>query len=298
MVSEGPSIWSEVTPRVSVVIPCRDGADTILEQLHCVTQQDAQVPFEVVVADNGSRDGTREIVQAFAEESSRAVSIVDASASSGINVARNAGVRASRGELVLLCDADDLVAEGWLQAYWDAYSGGAELLGGALERVASRAVDRAKRVSGINDHLDFLPWPQGANCGFARHVFDEIEGFDETYRGGGDETDFFWRAQLLGRGLVEVPGACITYSERSDMRGLWRQQFVYGQSQVLLFRRFRTRGMPRSSSLAALRFWLALPVRLASVTLDGRASHREVVSALARRCGRLRAMLALRTWYL
>ncbi|WP_129336974.1 glycosyltransferase family 2 protein [Cellulomonas endophytica] len=148
--------------RCSVVVPVRDGAATLGRQLRALVAQSAPVPFEVVVADNGSTDGTAAVAAAFAP----LVRVVDASAGVGVNVARTAGVAASTGELVLLCDADDLVHPGWVAAHWAAYAAGAVLLGGSLRHVTpdGRELGRQHR---LNDDLRFLPWPTGANCGFA-----------------------------------------------------------------------------------------------------------------------------------
>ena len=67
--------------------------------------------WEVVVADNGSDDGTRACVQRWSERHPR-IHLVDASARRGAAAARNIGVRSARGRLLAFCDADDVEAAG------------------------------------------------------------------------------------------------------------------------------------------------------------------------------------------
>lgn len=285
----------DANPRVSIVIPCRDSGETLGAQLAALEGQLENPTAEVVVADNGSTDDTRQVVEAFSKRGVKA-SLIDASRAPGINVARNVGVCASVGELILLCDADDLVSEGWVAAYWRAYETGARLVGGQLIHIDSGGNLLRREPTGLNTHLGYLPWPQGANCGFARSVYDEIGGFDERYKGGGDETDFFWRAQISGYELEFVSEASVRYTSRPSVISAWRQHASYGRSEVELFRAYGDTGMPRSSVCAALYFWLPLPVRLVYAVL--RPSGRlKLVGRLARHSARVRTSLRLRTLY-
>lgn len=278
--------------RCSVVIPCYNGAATLGRQLRALLEQDAPVPFEIVVADNGSTDGSVEVAAALIPRAS----VVDASRGRGINVARNEGWREARGELILFCDADDLVHPGWIRSHWDAYAHGAALLGGALRRIRVDGSFVAQQ-DGFNTELGFLPWPTGANSGCARAVLEAVGGFDESLRGGGDETDLFWRAQLEGHRLAFVPDAVIDYTARPDSRGSFSQAVAFGRSHTELFRRFRHRGMPRASWAGDLFF----VVRLAGRTLRSRFGERQVrdlVRFSGIVLGRARASIRLRVFYL
>jgi hypothetical protein len=189
---------------LSIVIPCRNGAQTLGAQLDALLAQESDEGFEVVVADNGSTDATAALVQDYRRRDAR-VRLVDAGAKPGINHARNTGVAASRGWAVLLCDADDVVRPGWLAAHARALAAGAECVGGAVDR---RLPDGrlVAHEPGVYRALWDVPWPIGANCGFTRRVYELVGGFDESFAGGGDETDFFWRAARLGAETIAVPG--------------------------------------------------------------------------------------------
>ena len=279
---------------LSVVIPCRNGANTLAAQLRALETQQGAGEWEVVVADNGSTDGTADVVRSFAA-SPIPMRVVSADAAAGINYARNAGVRAARGRYILLCDADDVVAPGWLSAMWAAFSDGAQLVGGAVQRVRS-GEELGERDARPLNSLGFLPWPYGANCGFTRAVWEDLGGFDEAFIFGGEETEFFWRAQLRGHELRMVPEAVVTYAQIEGLRPVFSQKIRYGRAADQLYTSFRTEGMPRSSTRRAIRKWARLPLKVASALLR-RGTWYDVVISFAFLAGRLSGSWRYRVWY-
>lgn len=276
---------------ISVVIPCYNGAETLERQLTAIARQRTSYSFEVRVADNMSTDSSAAIIREWEKRDPR-FQYVSAFERQGINHARNSGVLHSSGRLILLCDADDVVQDGWIEAYGRAFEGGADLMGGPL-----RLVDGGELVGIQADFVGspwVFKWPYGANCGFSRTFFDALDGFDESYLGGGDETDFFWRAQLAGGKLVLVPDAWIEYHSRGSARSAYRQKLAYGRAEVKLYVRFRRHGMRRQSLVRAP---IAVLVALAGIAFDvpGRKRH---AARLGRNLGRILGSFKHRVIYL
>jgi glycosyltransferase involved in cell wall biosynthesis len=90
-------------PTVSVIIPCFNVAKTIERAIRSIRAQDYQ-PIELILVDDGSSDGTIEILQELADDTTR---IIPLGARGGASNARNAGIRASTGEFIAFLDADD-----------------------------------------------------------------------------------------------------------------------------------------------------------------------------------------------
>jgi glycosyltransferase involved in cell wall biosynthesis len=88
-------------PALSVVIPTYNRAELVVEAVESVLAQQGVQP-EIVVVDDGSTDGTRAALERFA---GRIIYVHQPNA--GVNAARNAGIRASRGEFVAFLDCDD-----------------------------------------------------------------------------------------------------------------------------------------------------------------------------------------------
>ena len=88
--------------RISTIIPAYNRADLIGETLRSVLEQ-ARPPHEVIVVDDGSRDGTLDVVAGFG----KAVTLLR-QANAGAGPARNAGFARSTGDIVHFMDSDDL----------------------------------------------------------------------------------------------------------------------------------------------------------------------------------------------
>lgn len=101
-------------PEITVIIPVRNGASVLARQLSALVEQDSQVPFEVVVADNGSDDETARIAADYSDRLS--LRVIDASAVTGASAARNEGARHARADRLAFLDADDVAGPGWLSA--------------------------------------------------------------------------------------------------------------------------------------------------------------------------------------
>lgn len=278
---------------LSVVIPCRNGAAKVGTQLRALELQQAAGEWEIIVADNGSTDGTADVVSRFIS-SVVPIRLVDASRTPGVSHAMNEGVRAAGGRYILVCADDDIVDPEWVSAMWTAFAGGADLVGGPVRRVGGQTV--AGEFGGLQDGLGFFPWPYGANCGFTRRVWDDLGGFDEAYVFGGEETEFFWRAQLRGYHLRFVPEAVVTYTQREKPRQVFSQKFKYGRSAVQLYANFRSMGMPRSSTLNALMKWARMPLKVASALRD-RDRWYDFMISLGFAAGRLSGSWRFRVWY-
>ena len=279
---------------VSVVLPVLDAAQSIVQQLGALAAQDYEGDWELIVVDNGSTDGSRELAaeQLAAQASGR---IVDASGRRGASHARNAGARVARGEFLAFCDADDLVSLGWLRELADAARCG-DLVAGRfdVERL-NEPVVRAWHDAPPLDHplhgLDFLPFASGGNCGLWAAVFWQLGGFDEELAAG-EDIDLSWRAQLAGYRLAFAPDALVHQRFQHRLRALAAQHFLWGQVTPTLFRDFRAVGMPRPGVLRVALEWSWIlttwPLNLWSSRWRGRWV-RETALRAGRACGSLTA---------
>ena len=157
--------------RVSVVMPTLNGARTIGQQLEALSRQSYTGPWEVIVVDNGSRDGTKDVVAFLAARLPR-LRLVEAHERRGANYARNAGCRASGAEVLLFCDSDDAVCPNWIAEMLTALNR-YDAVGGSIERkLLNNEVALAARpprpVEALWDTFRFLPYPLSANCGIHR----------------------------------------------------------------------------------------------------------------------------------
>jgi GT2 family glycosyltransferase len=283
---------------LSVVIAVRDAADTLDGQLASLAGQDYQGQWELIVADNGSSDGSLEVARSRAPE--LPLRIVDASRQIGAAYARNVGARAALGELLAFCDADDSAHPGWLSGLAHASREG-DLIAGALDvdhlndpRTRSWH-ERPPPDRALVGH-DFLPFASGGNCAIWSATFRRLGGFSETYRWG-EDVELSWRAQLAGYTLCFATDAVMRQRQRTALRQVARQHFCWGRANGRLFRDFRAAGMPRSSLGEAARSWARLGYTAPRMPWSPRARGRWTLE-LALRSGQIAGSVANRVVFL
>ncbi len=186
-------------PEVSIVIPARDEERLIGRALESVTSQSWPLAcLEVVVVDNGSRDRTASVVQAFAAGAPDLRVRLLHEPVPGRARAKNAGARAASGELLIFLDADSALASDLVERVIEAYHGGCPA--GSI-RIISDSPDLLDRA--FFDLMEFgkrLFHIRAQMFYCSRTIFLALGGFDERLHLAEDR-DFLVR---LGRSGVPV----------------------------------------------------------------------------------------------
>jgi glycosyltransferase involved in cell wall biosynthesis len=231
---------------ISVVVPLLDKAEHLPAQLEALAAQDYDGRWEVIVADNGSRDGS----VAVAERGVASLPggrVVHAGAIRSCGHARNAGAAEARGDFLAFCDADDVVSRSWLTELAEA-AADADLVAGGVDKdrlndPVPRSWHRQPPRHLALYSLRFLAFASGTSTGVWTETFRELGGYEERWPAG-EDMDFSWRAQLAGHRLAVTDRAVVHQRLRGDIRSLARQQFSYGLAGPVLHRRFARDGMP------------------------------------------------------
>jgi glycosyltransferase involved in cell wall biosynthesis len=245
-----------MTPRLSVIIPCHNSEATLAVQLSALAAQVCTYSWEAIVADNGSVDATAAIAASFSDRMPM-LRVIDASARRGAAYARNAGAAAARGSALLFCDADDEMAEGYLEA-----------MGRALEahefvacrydfaRLNTSWLAHARASDGQGSGLGggychpTLPYAGAGGLGIARRVHEGVDGFDLTLNAmaGQEDTDYCIRVQLAGTPLVFVQDAVMHVRFRDTVSGVFVQAWAWAESGAYVQRRYAASPAPQSAA--------------------------------------------------
>lgn len=210
-------------PRVAVIIPNWNGAaylPTCLDSLRRQTYRD----FETLLVDNASTDASLEILQRDYPE----VRLVLLSKNTGLTGAVNAGIRASRSEIVVLFNNDTEADERWLAEIVAALDANPDV---AMAATKMLLFDRRDTIHSAGDfyRTDGIPgnrgvWEQDVGqyddatdvfgpCGgaatYRRSLLDEIGLFDEDLFMYCEDVDIAWRARLAGHRCLFAPKAAI-----------------------------------------------------------------------------------------
>jgi glycosyltransferase involved in cell wall biosynthesis len=184
---------------VSVVIPAHNSGPYIAPALDSILAQRHR-PIEVLVVDDGSSDGTADIVRGYGGE----VHLIQ-QRQSGHPAARNTGIRAARGEFLAFLDHDDLWSAEKLALQLASFESNPalDLVFGHIQNFFTPEMPAAERA-GIAVPLNPLPGLlQGAMLA-RRASFDRVGLFSEK-RGLGDFLDWYGRAMLAEMKIEMLP---------------------------------------------------------------------------------------------
>jgi glycosyltransferase involved in cell wall biosynthesis len=261
--------------KVSVVIPARNEERHLGAQLDALLQQDWNGHWDVLVVDNGSTDGTAELVHGYQRRSSR-VRYLLADEVADQSFAANAGVAATDADAVVFCDGDDVVAPGWLRAIAEGLGSHAVVTGpNELSDLNPPWLARSRGSSGDNAVGSFagiFPLVRGNNYGVRKDVWAVTGPLKESYFPVADQ-EFSLRCWLNGIDIVGIPGAIVHYRYRDTARVLWRQGFAYGSHRPLIARLLKDAGKPTPPMFSGWKSWVMLFLTLPSlVTRGGRTT--------------------------
>lgn len=227
-----------VAPLFSVIVCTRNGASRIAKCLTAIGKL-AGGPHECVVVDDGSTDGTADIVA----RGFPGVKPIHLTAS-GLSAARNAGAAAATGEWLAFTDDDCEPDAEWLLRLRPLCAGGRfAAVGGPnlpppprdwQEAVVCASPGAPSHVMLTDEEAEHLP---GCNLVVSKTAFDAVGGFDPRFRTAGDDVDFCWRLRDAGYRLGFAPGAFVWHWRRPSVRAFLRQQIGYGHAERLLLRK-------------------------------------------------------------
>lgn len=282
-------------PRISTIVAVLNAEATLGAQLEALAGQTYQGPWELIVADNGSTDDSVAAARAY-EGRIPGLRVVDASATRGAAYARNEGARHAAGDILAFCDADDVVAPGWLEAI-AGRSSCCALVGGRLDFRRLNApqwpiiVDEEE----LEVHLGFLRIAPGGNLAIPIGAFEELGGFVESYLAG-EDVDLSWRAQLAGYPLVYAPEAVVACRPKATLCALLRQVHRAGRTDARLYRDYRNVGLPRDPVGPTVKTSAWLLLHLPSV-LRVRERRMRWAQWVAYRTGRVRGSVEHRVLF-
>lgn len=226
-------------PSVSIVIPVKNGADTIGDMLSALFNQ-AWAPhdLEIIVVDNGSTDRTRDVVKQFD------VTLLEET-TPGVSAARNRGLKQARGEIYISVDADTLPTRYWLKEIVAPFSDpdvilvGGKIISYKPETGAERYIESAglydPKNSVTNAHIPFVV---GMNLAVRRGAALAIGGWAEELLRA-DDIDFSYRLNRHRPLVIHYqPKAVIFHRNRQTDKGLKDQARGYGYGAALIYRRY------------------------------------------------------------
>ena len=218
----------------SVVVCVYNRSRQAVECLDSLLASDFE-SFEIVAVDDASTDDSARVLEEWRRAHPRiAMTVVRNARNLGVSGARNAGIRAARGEFVAFTDSDCRVEPGWLGGLVAAFADrrvGA--VSGDVEDVPARTY--AERVYRGTCRIGASRLQArglvGCNMAFRRALL-ERHPFDEALEYGCDEDEVGWRLESEGWRLAHAAGARVRHDHPMRFRDFLRQGFRQGQGSA------------------------------------------------------------------
>ena len=205
--------------------------DLLSACLQSLAGQVVQRPFEVIVVDNGSRDGSPEMVQKeFSRVESFRLQVIRNAENRGFCAANNQGFAASDSDLVALLNNDAEAEPGWLAALAGAFEQRPEIGMAASKILVYEDLRRIDKVGhliypdgqnrgrgsgeidlGQYDRVEEVLWPDGCAAMYRREMLDQIGCFDEDFFAYADDAELGLRARIAGWRCLYIPSAVVRH---------------------------------------------------------------------------------------
>jgi glycosyltransferase involved in cell wall biosynthesis len=195
-------------PAISVVIPARDAATTIMATLESLAAQRVDQQYEVIVVDNGSVDQTGNLAE------TAGVRVIRRGRGEGPGAARNAGAAAARADLLAFTDSDAVPEPDWLASGLRALQD-ADLVQGAVHPDPGASAGPFDRSLWVTEESGLY---ETANLLVRRELFERLGGFGPGLEGAGGEAPFGedvvfgWRARRAGARTAFAPDARVHHA--------------------------------------------------------------------------------------
>jgi len=235
---------------ITIVIPTWNGLH-LLEPCFESLKSQSYRDFEIIVVDNGSRDGTVEWIRSQNPE----IKLICLDENLGFAGAVNLGIKAATGDLIVLMNNDTRASENWLLALHKAsqdYPDYAIFASKVLIDEPPFLIDTAGdgyTIAGFGykigwmrgegsgtDHTKRIFGASGCSVLYRREVFEMIGDFDEDFFAFAEDLDLSFRALLAGYMCLYVPESKIYHAVRATAP---KQQTLYLYHRNLIWLNYK-----------------------------------------------------------
>ena len=243
--------------QVSIVVPFYNRADMLADVITALLQQSH--PSEIIVVDDGSTDNTAAVaksyqVRYFYQENR------------GPAAARNKGFQVSTGRIVAFTDSDCIARPDWIEKLLEGFTRGDNgVVAGSYsianpQRLLPRLIHEEikGRHAGFKTHIRAF----GAyNVAVKRNVFEDVGGFDESYRtASGEDNDLSYRILASGNKILFKPDALVSHHHTEKFGKYLKEQYRHGYWRMKLYKAHRD--MMKGDDYTQIRDILESPLSL------------------------------------
>jgi GT2 family glycosyltransferase len=226
------------TPRASVVIPTFRREALLRGLLESLSRQKTSYEYDVTVVGDGTEISAESV---GLKASGTRVSFISLSRKVGRGAARNAGIRASTGEIIVFLDDDMTVVEGFIEEHLRHQTGDRTVLIGDVKsppEYAGSSLARYIERQGVRKLATREKIPakcfRTGNASVPRALLEEVGMFDEAITHYGEDMDLAAKLADAGADFAFAEGAAAYHHHPPDLDDMLAKMREYGRYTVPL----------------------------------------------------------------
>jgi glycosyltransferase involved in cell wall biosynthesis len=241
---------------ISVVVVCYNEEKKIAECIQSIVEQSYPADsVQLIIVDNESTDGTRDIIRSFTKDY-RHIQLVT-NPERNIAKSRNMGILASRHEKIAFLDADCIAPPDWLYHLatgWMLYGQTTRSLA-AVGGSNRPPIDKSRFYRALDAFLDSYLGSHGSvqgrhfqadkrvphlptvNVMYDKAILQRVGGFDAGCGNIGEDQDLSFRLQDHGYGLMYLHRAFVLHRMRDHWWAWLKNMILYGKGRIWLFKK-------------------------------------------------------------
>ncbi len=233
--------------KYSVIVPSFNREDEIRELLESFVHLDFSPDrLELLIADDGSTDNTREVVESFRDKLTFPLQFYHQQ-NKGPGAARNMGMEKAAGDFFIFIDSDCTVHPKWLAAIdRELHTQQAEAFGGRdsfredfppLLKAINYSMTSFITTGGLRGRKGKKLakfYPRSFNMGLSRQLYRKIGGFGSLRHG--QDIEYSNRIIKSGERVIYIDDAVVYHKRRTGIRKFFRQVFNWGVARINLYK--------------------------------------------------------------
>lgn len=226
--------------KISVIVPAYNAQKTIHQSIEALLAQEyPKEHYEVIIIDDGSSDGTADVVKAYPVKYLH-------QRNQGPATARNAGAREAQGEIILFTDSDCVPFANWIAEMVKPFENKEVVaVKGAYKNKQKSMVARFAQLE-FEERFEMLKKAESIDmvdtysAGYRKDIFLQMGGFDPYFPvANNEDTELSYRMSKLGYKMIFNPDAIVYHlNHPSSVRRYTKLKFWRGYWRTVVYKRF------------------------------------------------------------
>lgn len=226
---------------ISIIVPTHNRKDSMLQLATALDQLDYP-DYEVLIVCDSCIDGTKEILEK--KHGGKELWTILEVSKAGPAKARNTGARLAKGDILAFTDDDCIPDKNWLKIIASTLENNSNIVG--LEGLTYTFKNEVTPLTHQIENLKGNPAVPTCNVAFRKDIFEQLNGFDETFPfAHNEDADFAWRMKEVGEiHFIEEMKVCHpprleTFKKMKSRMKILESEFLLYYKNTKLYQKYR-----------------------------------------------------------